>query len=160
MISGSLALSGALLEDAFHDAEGSRGGDLHPLLLRVTFFFLTLHLPSIFRIFFLSFLFPFFFAWLSVSRGDNYAFFYDTCDIVSFFYFKNFSFARSFNLSLHFLLYSILFTHFSIVNITFCYSSILAIMYSLNDNYFFFFFLISLISIIYLGLCCFVLAIL
>lgn len=123
MISGSLALSGALLEDAFHDAEGPRGV-LHPLLPRVTFFFLTLHLPSIFRIFFFLLFSFFFLARLSVSRGDNYASFLFFLFLSSF-YDRHLRFILKISLLLRAInlfftssfLHSILFTLFSVVNI-------------------------------------------
>lgn len=116
MISGSLALSGALLEDAFHDAEGSRGVS-HPLLsLRVTFFFLIFPLS-----FALSSSFFSSFARLSVSRGDDYAFF------LSFLYDRHLRFILKVSLPILFVIQSLLpplfysssifyFTLFSIVN--------------------------------------------
>lgn len=116
MISGSLALSGALLEDAFHDAEGSRGVS-HPLLpLRVTFFFLIFPLS-----FALSSSFFSSFARLSVSRADDYAFF------LSFLYDRHLRFILKVSLPILFIIQSLLpplfysssifyFTLFSIVN--------------------------------------------
>lgn len=117
MISGSLALSGALLEDAFHDAEGSRGVS-HPLLpLRVTFFFLSIFPLS----FALSSSFFSSFARLSVSRGDDYVFF------LSFLYDRHLRFILKVSLPILFVIQSLLpplfysssifyFTLFSIVN--------------------------------------------
>lgn len=121
MISGSLALSGALLEDAFHDAEGSRDVS-HPLLpLRVTFFFLSIFPLS----FALSSSFFSSFARLSVSRGDDYAFF--PSFFLSFLYDRYLRFILKVSLPILFVIQSLLpplfysssifyFTLFSIVN--------------------------------------------
>lgn len=120
---------------------------------------LSFYLSRIFFFFFLLFLFSlraYLFSLVVIIMLFP-SLLWSTFAILCHFYFKKFLsilFRVSFNLfftssssSFSILFYSI--TLFSIVNISFCYSSILAIMYSLNDNYYFFFFLISLISIIY-----------